>query len=329
MAPAAPERVLAQPGTHYSIGLLLRAALDLRPGPVVVEEPAYEPLRRIPEGLGARVLRLPRPRERDYALDLDALAGLESEAPSVLVLTHPHNPSGVTLRDEEIDAVAEFSRRTGCWVLSDEVYLEFLDDATERSLLQRMERVAIVRSFTKVFGLGGLRCTGIAAHPDWIANVIALTDHGTVALPAPTHAMAQRVWNRRHDLWDRARGAAHAGRSEVAAWLDRVGDLLATPLPEAGIICFPELKPEVHEAAVKAARGRGHDTGFGFGLDRWDSSSHLWIEDFRQLHSVQLTPGAFFENPRAFRLGYGIDAEPLREGLQRLEHYLRGVMEES
>lgn len=323
-----PEQVLVQPGTHYSIELLLRARLSERPGPVVVETPAYEPLVRIPEALGAEVLRLPR-RGARQSLDLDALEELHGRQPSVLVLSHPHNPSGAVLGDEEVDALRRLQEATGCAVLSDEVYLEFLEDPEPASLLHRVPGSVILRSFTKVFGLGGMRCTGIAGDAAWIAQAIPFTDHGTVAVSAPSHAMALRVWDRREELWARARHVAAEGRAVVAPWLEEVEDLLTAPLFDSGIICFCELRPEVHEAAVAAARRRGSGAGFGFGLDGQQSSSHLWIDDLRRGRGVQLTPGAFFENPRAFRLGFGVPVDTLREGLARVESHLRSVMEEA
>jgi aspartate/methionine/tyrosine aminotransferase len=321
-------QVLVQPGTHYSIQLMLTARLEARPGPVVVEAPAYEALLRIPESLGAPILRLPRRRREGYALDLEALAGLVAQKPSVLLLSHPHNPSGAALSDVEIAALREFSAKAGCAILSDEVYLEFLDDPESRSLLHQIDGAVILRSFTKVFGLGGMRCSAIAGDRGWIESAIEYTDHGTVALAAPTHALALRVWKEREALWKRARATATRGRAVVAEWLNRVGDLMESPLFDAGLICFPQLRSGVHRAALKKAAAAS-DGDFGFGLDAALDSSHLWIRDLRRCEDVQLTPGAFFETPHAFRLGFGMDKDVLRGGLDRVEAYLRQAVEDA
>jgi len=293
-----PTRVLVQPGTHYAIALMLTARLESRPGPVVVEAPAYEPLRRIPESLGAPVLRLPRCREDGYRLDLEALDSLAAAAPSVLLLSHPHNPSGACLDDEEIGALARFAARTGCSILSDEVYLEFLDEGESRSLLHRIEGTVILRSFTKVFGLGGLRCSVIAGDRVWIEAAIAFTDHGPATLPAPSHAVAMRVWERREKLWRRARDVAATGRAVVSEWLDGVEDLMESPLFPSGIICFPRLRARAHEAAL--ARCENDPSSFGFGLDDLRGSSHRWIADLRRREDVQLTPGLSSRRPVRF-----------------------------
>lgn len=326
----APERVLVQPGSHWSILLLVAARLAEHPGPVVVEDPAYEPLLRITVALGAEVLRLPRPRASSFALDRDALGALADRRPSLLLLSQPHNPTGTVLNEADTEALREFQARSGgCAVLSDEVYVEFCPDWPVRTLLDRLDDVAVIRSFTKVLGLGGLRCSASVGPADWIARAAAITDHGAVALPAPAQAVAVRAWERRRELWDRARSAATAGRAEVAGWLHRVEGLVDAHLPEAGIICFPVLSEELHGAATSAAARAGIDGPFGFGLDAHHDASHRWIEHLRRETGVQLTPGEFFGDRHAFRLGYGLPADAVREGLARIERYFRMVMEEA
>lgn len=318
-----PERVLIQPGTHLSIMLLLAARLGEHPGPVVVEEPAYEPLWAIPQALGAEVVRWPRPRAMGFALDPGALDRLVAAAPSVVVLSHPHNPTGAMLGADDAQLIRELQAKTGCAILSDEVYGDFAGATEMLSVRTAFSGdVATIRSFTKVFGLGTLRCSGIVAPPDWIERTAALTDHAAVAVSGPSQAVAHRAWDHRHALWTRARDAAAAGRAVTEAWLLRQEGRIKAPLSPVGIICFPRLDEETHRAANAFALAHGVTGPFGFGLDGLEDSSHVWIEDLRRRKGVQLTPGVFFGDPHAFRLGYGGDPEQLRTGLARLDDYL-------
>ena len=318
----APEKVLIQPGTHMSLFLLLAARLGEHPGTVVVEDPAYEPLWAIPEALGAEVVRWPRPRARNFGLDAGAIERLAQTRPSVVMLTHPHNPTGAILTAADLEAVAELQRRTGCAVIADEVYAEFVPPADFIPVRTVGEDVAAVRSFTKVFGLGTLKCTGIAAPTDWVERVAELSDHVSLTVPGPSQALAHRAWDHRHALWQRARDAATTGRAVVQEWAKRQGDRIEVHVPSAGIICFPRLDDATHRAMVASARRNGVDGPFGFGLDRMRDGSHLWIEDLRRRSGVQLVPGAFFGDPHAFRLGYGGNPDVLRQGLARLDEYI-------
>ncbi len=320
-----PEQVLVQPGSHWNLLLAIAARLKRHPGPVIVEEPAYEPLHRIPLALGARLLRLPRPMETQRALDLDVLDALAEQRPSLLLLTHPHNPSMASLSEHDQQAIAVWSRRTGCAVLSDEVYLEFLEDPEAKSLRRVLPEAAAIRSFTKVMGLGSIRCSALVADAEWIHDAAAVSDYGPVFLPIPSHAVALRAWEHRETLWRAARELAALRRPIVQEWAEQHRGILDCELDEAGIIAFARLKPDAAREAAAFGRSRPGEGPHGFGLDGDPDASIHWIADLKRQEGVLVTPGTFFEDPAGFRLGFGIGEEPLRAGLQALGGYLRAA----
>lgn len=322
------DQVLLVPGTHWSIFLALMERLTETPGPVVVEEPTYEPLWRIPEALGVPVLRWPRPREREFGLDPEALEGLVAQKPSVFLFSHPHNPGGAVLGDADRALLEEFQQRTGALLISDEVYLEFEPDPASATLLGTCADMLIIRSFTKVMGLGPIRCSAIAGSRERIARLARAADYAHVLLPAPTRVVAERAWDHREELWERARAAARAGRAEVEAFLGRATGLLDAYLPDSGIICFPRLTDDAHRAAVAVAQRRGVNVEPGT-LPGLQPAAALWIEDLRRQRGIQLTPGEFFGDDQAFRVGFGLDAELTATGLQGIESYLLEAMEEA
>jgi aspartate/methionine/tyrosine aminotransferase len=322
------NQVLLAPGSHWSIMLALMERLTEAPGAVVVEEPTYEPLWRIPEALGMPVLRWPRQRRNKFALDPEALEGLVAQKPSVFLFSNPHNPGGAVLGDSDRALLEEFQHRTGALLISDEVYLEFEPDPASATLLGICVDMLIIRSFTKVMGLGPVRCSAIAGSRERIARLARIADYAHVILPAPTRVVAERAWDHREELWERARSAASAGRTEVEAFLGRAAGLLDAYLPDSGIICFPRLTDDVHEAAVAMARRRGVTVEAGT-LPGLQPAAALWIEDLRRQRGIQLTPGEFFGDDRAFRLGFGLDAELVGTGLQGIESYLLEAMEEA
>jgi aspartate/methionine/tyrosine aminotransferase len=290
---------------------------------VVVEEPAYEPLRRIPAALGAEVLRLPRLPERGWGLDREALGRLVARRPSLLLLSHPHNPSLALLSAADQAALADFAAASDCAVLSDEVYLEFLAGDDVHSLRHRLPDAAILRSFTKTMGLGPIRCSVLLGPVDWVAGAAARSDYGPVRVPAPSLAVAEAAWRRREALWARARSVAAAAHPLVERWAAGLGDLLEVEIPGAGIICLPRLRSGPAAAAAAWARDQGVTGPFGHGLDGEADASIWWIEALRRRHGVLVTPGTFFERPTAFRLGFGLAPAALTEGLDALSRLLR------
>jgi aspartate/methionine/tyrosine aminotransferase len=260
---------------------------------------------------------------RQRALDLSVLEALSSRSPSLLVLSHPHNPSMASLSEADKHALADWSRRSGCAVLSDEVYLEFLDDPDAQSLRAAMPEAAVIRSFTKVMGLGGIRCSALVADREWIRTAAAISDYGAVFLPRPSHAVALAAWERRESLWQGARALAAARRPLVRAWAEAHRTILDCELHEAGIIAFARLEPGAARRAAAYGREHNGDGPHGFGLDGDPDSSIHWIADAKRSEGVLVTPGAFFEDPLGFRLGFGIEEAELEAALEALGRYLR------
>jgi aspartate/methionine/tyrosine aminotransferase len=324
----AREQVLLMPGTHGSILHCVLQRMSEVDGPVVVEDPTYEPLWRIPEGLGIEVLRWPRPRNRDFGLDPAVLEDLVARKPAAFLFSHPHNPSGAVFTAADRALLEEFHERTGALLVSDEVYLEFEPDPDRATLLGMVDDLLILRSFTKVFGLGPIRCTAVAGAAGRIAALARLSDYTHTHLPAPTRAVAEKVWDHREELWARARAASAAGRVEVEAFLGRAEGLVEAYLPGSGIICFPRLTDSAHAAAIALARRRGASVDPD-SLPGVEPAAALWIEALARESGIQLTPGEFFGDGQAFRMGFGIDPQLVRTGLQGIEAWLRRALEEA
>lgn len=138
---------------------IIRYLAEKNPGKkeAVVEYPTYEPLLRQVQEHFKRVKRLVRREEEAYRLDMDALAKVVSEKTGLLVLTNPHAPSGATSDPRELGEVMDVARGHGFYVVCDEIYAEF-DRRTVPTLFSADPEWGIVTtSFTKAYGLGGLK----------------------------------------------------------------------------------------------------------------------------------------------------------------------------
>jgi len=123
----------------------------------IVEYPTYEPLlRQVQEHFG-HVKRLDRLEKDAYRLDVDALRKVVSEKTGLLVLTNPHAPSGFVSEAEELREVMAFARERGLYVLCDEIYAEFDRGIVPTLFSVDPEYGTVTTSFTKAYGLGGLK----------------------------------------------------------------------------------------------------------------------------------------------------------------------------
>ena len=113
--------------------------------------------------MGAQVRRIAlRPSQGRWSLDLDALRAAVTPDTRVLLLNAPNNPTGWTLSREEQRAILAHCRRTGTWIVADEVYerLYFGDEAAAPSFLDIAgddDRLVVVQSFSKSLLMTGWR----------------------------------------------------------------------------------------------------------------------------------------------------------------------------
>ena len=137
----------------------------------VVVTPAWPNLVAQPQIMGARVRTEPLkvvtdgPRAGAWALDLDALLAAVTPATRMLIVNAPNNPTGWTLTRDEQAAILAHCRRTGTWILADEVYerLYFASDSANGAapsfldVAEPEDRLIVAHSFSKSFLMTGWR----------------------------------------------------------------------------------------------------------------------------------------------------------------------------
>ena len=109
------------------------------------------------------------PLRPDFSFDFDGLLKLVDENTTLVIVTSPDNPSGRLASPDDLEALAR-ALPPACLLVVDEAYIEFA--GPEHSVLSRLDRlpnVAVMRTFSKVYGLAGLRI-GYAILPAPIAD---------------------------------------------------------------------------------------------------------------------------------------------------------------
>jgi aspartate/methionine/tyrosine aminotransferase len=148
---------------------------------VVAVVPVWPNLTAQPAILGARVTRVPlRPQGGVWRLDLAELLAAVTPRTRVLLVNAPNNPTGWTLTRAEQQALLDHCRRTGTWILADEVYerLFFGGAACAPSFLDIAsadDRLVVAHSFSKSFLMTGWRLGWLVlprGHLDAIGKLI-------------------------------------------------------------------------------------------------------------------------------------------------------------
>ena len=189
---------------------------------------------------------------RREAFDMSALGDVVNDLTRLVLIASPNNPTGSAVRRGELDAFLERVAPTTLVVL-DEAYHEFVTGADVPDGLdyvRRFDNVAVLRTFSKAYGLAGLRVGYVVARPEVVDAL------EKVRAPFSVSSVAQRAALASLDAWDelevRCR-AIVAERRRVAQVLRRRG--FSVPESQGNFIFLPS--GEVTVALVSAMERHG------------------------------------------------------------------------
>ncbi len=165
---------------------------------------------------GARVVKVPL--TKTYAHDVKAMIAAGSDA-GLFYICNPNNPTGTLTRRSDIEYLVE-NKPKGSIVMVDEAYLHFCDAPSTLDLVKAGKDVVVLRTFSKAYGMAGLRCGFAVARPDLLEKI---TDHaGSNFMPVTAVAAAAASLKDAELVPERKR--INAGiRQETFQWLDSNG----------------------------------------------------------------------------------------------------------
>ena len=158
------ENVILGNGSNEVIEFLGHAFLDLDDD-VVTSQYAFIVYKLIATSFGARTIETPSP---DFQQDLEAMLDAITPKTRIVFIPNPNNPTSTLISQREID---RFMSRVSenIIVVFDEAYFEFLDHPPNTLQFVRDDRnVVVLRTFSKIHGLAGLRVGYGVARPDLI-----------------------------------------------------------------------------------------------------------------------------------------------------------------
>jgi histidinol-phosphate aminotransferase len=163
----AADQIVIGNGADELLALIAWAALD--PGDeVVVPEPSFEPYAIGVTLAGARVVGSPL---AGYDIDLDDVRARVTDRTKAVMLCSPHNPATTIIRRSSLLRFLEALGPDSPIIVLDEAYRDFCDDSDYPdgvALLRHYPRLVVLRTFSKIAGLAGLRVGYAAASAETI-----------------------------------------------------------------------------------------------------------------------------------------------------------------
>lgn len=160
-------------------------------GEIIAADPTFQAMLRYAEGFGAYVHRVPV--DQNLGHDLEAMAQRINNKTRLIFVCNPNNPTG-TLIDKNVlrDFCSSVSKKAV--VFSDEAYYDFITEADYPSMVELVKEgmnVIVSKTFSKVYGLAGMRIGYLVARPDIATrlrkNIMAMTN--VLAIEAAKEAL--------------------------------------------------------------------------------------------------------------------------------------------
>ena len=263
---------------------------------VVLPQPGYPPFSALPESLGIEIRRYSVRRENNFRIDLDEIKQLADRNTKFILVNSPHNPTGATISDAELDSLHEFTASRGIQLVSDEVYHPIYHGEPTRSA-SRLPHATVIHDFSKAFPLAGVRTGWMIEHDAkrreryWNARTIFSISNNTAGEKLAEIAMRQRKI-----VLGKTQENASRNLRQLSAFMAEHRETIGWIPPRGGMTAFPWL--------VSGKNSRG----------------------FCQAAAEQgilLAPGDCWDAPSHFRLGFAAMTDGFPDALDRLGKFVR------
>ena len=273
----------------------------VKPGDhVIVEHPNYPSLYEVPRSLGCDVSLYTLRFENLFRPDLNELERMITPQTKLVSMTHPNNPTGAMISEEDLRRVIELVESHDTYLLFDETYRHM---ASEENILppaaSLSPNVISIASMSKCYGLPGIRTGWLTTkNPFILESAVAIREQLSISNNSLSEEIALSVLRRKDKFLTDARKRIEPNRELVADWMSQQSDF-EWVYPKVGVVCFPRIKKHVN-------------------VDPEEVYCHL-----AEKHRTFVVPGRCFEmENRHFRIGFGADQGEIEKGLANLNKTL-------
>ncbi len=295
-----PERIIVTPGA--SGALLLALGILVNPGEkVLMSDPGYPCNRHFVRLMESVPIGIGTDAATGYQLTPELIAKHWDAKTAAVMIASPANPTGTLVGQENLRAIVEKVQALGGRLIADEIYHGLVYQGEAATALSFSDEVFVINSFSKYFGMTGWRLGWLVAPETYVREADKLAQNIFLAASTPAQYAA-----------------------------------LAAFQPET-IAILEQRRVEFQrrrDYLLPAVRNLGFDVpinpqgAFYLYADcsRFTKNSEAFSREVLEHAGVAITPGVDFGNyeaKRHVRFAYTTSLENLREGVRRLEAFLR------
>ncbi|MFY9908811.1 MAG: pyridoxal phosphate-dependent aminotransferase [Candidatus Sulfotelmatobacter sp.] len=199
------------PGLHFGV-----IAFTSPEKSYVTADPGYEAGMFAAERAKARIVKVPL--TKTYAHDVNAMIAAAPDAGLFYICT-PNNPTGTLTPHADVEYLLQ-NKPKGSVVMVDEAYIHFCDAPSTIDLVKAGKDIILLRTFSKIYGMAGLRCGFAIARPDLLKQVSEAAGWNFMPITAVVGASASL---KDPALVSERKRINASVRQETFGWLDHNG----------------------------------------------------------------------------------------------------------
>lgn len=278
--------------TGASEALLILMWLASEPGAnVILPSPGFTTFSALPESLGLETRFYAVRKENNFTIDVDEIMKLADGRTNLILVNSPHNPTGSTISDAEMERLHEFTSARGIQLVSDEVYHPIYHGQKTKSA-SRLPQATVIHDFSKAFAFSGIRTGWMIEHDPkrreryWNARA-----YFSITSNSPGEMLAEIAMRKRDVVLRKTQAAATRNLDYLDRFMAEHEETLGWIRPRGGMTAFPWLiSGENARPFCQAAAEQG----------------------------ILLAPGDCFDSPSHFRLGFAASGDEFPQALDRL-----------
>jgi len=283
--------------TGASEALVALMWLAAEPGAnVIIPLPGFTTFSALPESLGLETRFYRVRRENGFRIDLDEIKRLANSRTKLILLNSPHNPTGATISDSEMEALHDFTAERGIQLVSDEVYHPIYHGRQTKSAA-RLPHATVIADLSKAFSIAGVRTGWMIEHDAqrrqqyWNARAYFSISNTTTG-----ELLAEIAIRNRGAVLGKTQETATRSLKLLESFMAEHRDVLGWIPPQGGMTVFPWL--------VSGENAR-----------RFCQAATE--------HGILLAPGDCFDVPSHFRLGFAAAGDNFARALDRFGAFVK------
>jgi len=263
---------------------------------VIIPLPGFTTFSALPESLGLETRFYRVHRDNGFRIDVDEIKRLADSKTKLILINSPHNPTGATIADDEMEALHDFTAERGIQLVSDEVYHPIYHGRQTKSAA-RLPHATGISDLSKAFSIAGVRTGWMIEHDTrrrqqyWTARA-----YFSVCNSSTGEILSEIAIRKRDVVLGKTQEAANRNLKLLESFMADHPDVLGWIPPQGGMTAFPWLvSGENARPFCQAAAKRG----------------------------ILLAPGDCFDAPSHFRLGFAAAGENFSRGLERFGEFVK------